>query len=273
MTSGVVDRRGGAFDHARMSQKEKARGFASLHAKGAPLLLYNVWDADSARAVTAAGARAIATSSWAVAAAQGYADCEAIPFDLLVTIHGRIVAATDLPVSADVEGGYATAPQAVAANVARLLAVGVVGINLEDQRVGAGGMYEIAEHCERIRAVRRQADAMRIPLFINARTDLFLQASGAASHRALLGPAKERAAAYGEAGASGLFVPGLLDEELIAELCAASALPVNVMVAGDAVPTMACLTAVGVSRISFGQHPFLRLAAELERQARAVLQA
>jgi len=255
-----------------MTQSEKARLFAALHVKGAPLLLYNVWDAGSARAVAAAGARAIAGSSWAVAGAQGYGDGEALPFELLVTIHAHIVAATDLPVSADCESGYAVEPEAVAANVARLIGAGIVGINFEDQRMREGGVFAIAEQCERIRAIRQRADAMGVPLFINARTDFFLQAADASAHRGLLPAAKERAEAYREAGASGFFVPGLVDEELLADLCASVALPVNVMM-GEGTPAVPRLAALGVARVSYGGLPFALYTAALEKRARLVLEA
>jgi len=255
-----------------MTQSEKARLFAALHVKGAPLLLYNVWDAASARAVAAAGARAIAGSSWAVAGAQGYGDGEALPFELLVTIHAHIVAATDLPVSADCESGYAVEPEAVAANVARLIEAGVVGINFEDQRLREGGMFAIGEQCDRIRAIRRRADAMGVPLFINARTDLFLQAADGAAHRGLLPAAKERAEAYRGAGASGFFVPGLVDEGLLADLCSSVALPVNVMM-GEGTPAVPRLAALGVARVSYGGLPFALYTAALEKRARLVLEA
>ncbi|HEV8579412.1 MAG TPA: isocitrate lyase/phosphoenolpyruvate mutase family protein [Thermoanaerobaculia bacterium] len=250
-----------------MNQKEKAQSFASLHVKGRPLILYNVWDAGGAKAVAGAGAKAIASSSWSVAAAHGYRDGEAIPLDLVAMIVARIVATTDLPVSVDFEGGYATAPEDVASNVERVLQLGAVGINFEDRRVNQSGLFSVAEQSERIRAIRQRADEVGIRLFINARTDLFLQAEEAAQHRELLPAAKTRAAAYHDAGASGFFVPGLVDEELITELCAASPLPVNVMMM-DGVPPVARLAELGVSRISFGPLPFLQLEETLREQAR-----
>jgi 2-methylisocitrate lyase-like PEP mutase family enzyme len=222
--------------------------------------------------VAAAGARAVAGSSWAVAAAQGYGDGEKLPLELLVTIHARIVAATDLPVSADCESGYAIEPEAVAANVARLIEAGVVGINFEDQRVREGGMFAVGEQCDRIRAVRQRAAAVGVPLFVNARTDLFLQAPDASAHRELLPAAKERAAAYREAGASGLFVPGLVDEELLADLCASVALPVNVMMVERA-PAISRLAELGVARVSFGSMAFDVSASALEERARRIFQA
>src|ERR1700722_10387752 len=104
-----------------MNQAEKAARFAELHVKGTPLLLYNAWDAGSAKSISDAGAKAIATSSWAVAEAQGYRDGEAIPVGLVEQIVGRIVSTTDLPVTVDFEGGYSEDERGLAENVARLL--------------------------------------------------------------------------------------------------------------------------------------------------------
>src|SRR6185312_14384068 len=115
-----------------MSQIDKAVRFAELHTKGNPLVLYNVWDAGSANAVTEAGAPAVATSSWSVAEAQGYHDGEDIPLDLALQIITRIADTVDVPVSADFEGGYSDDHAMLAENVARLLDTGIVGINFED---------------------------------------------------------------------------------------------------------------------------------------------
>ncbi|MCV6586344.1 MAG: isocitrate lyase/phosphoenolpyruvate mutase family protein, partial [Marinibacterium sp.] len=211
-----------------MSQTDKANRFRALHTPGDPLGLYNIWDAGSARAVARSGAPAIATGSWSVAAAQGYEDGEALPLDLLLTIVRRITQSVDLPVSVDFEGGYAAAPDALAAHVVRLLEAGAIGINFEDRIVQGSGLYPMAEQVARIRAIRDAADAFGVPLFINARTDLFL-GSPPDSHAARLPDAIARAAAYADAGADGFFVPGLIDKEQIATITGATPLPVNVM--------------------------------------------
>lgn len=252
-----------------MNQKHKAEQLAALHMKGDPLILYNIWDAGSARALEAAGAKAIATGSWSVAAAQGYQDGEAIPFSLIEGIHARIVTATELPVTVDFESGYAHEAHAVAENVARLLDIGVAGINFEDQRIGANGLYSIDEQSARLRAIRQRADAADVPLFLNARTDLFLQ-NDAAQHATFLEEAKELAMAYHEAGASGLFVPGLVDSDLVADLCASAPLPINIMMMNGA-PDVKHLAAAGVSRISYGPLPFITLMRALQEQAREAL--
>src|SRR5580692_3536490 len=112
-----------------MNQTDKAKRFAELHVKGAPLLLYNAWDAGSAKTIVAAGAQAIATSSWSVAEAQGYRDGEMIPVEFAQQIYARIAATVDVPLSVDFEGGYGESDVEVASNIARLIGLGVVGIN------------------------------------------------------------------------------------------------------------------------------------------------
>src|SRR5260370_12362504 len=126
-----------------MNQSEKAARFAAVRVKGAPLLLYNAWDAGSARSVLEAGAKAIATSSWSVAAAQGYQDGEAIPIELVEEIVGRIAASVDAPVTVDFEGGYSADDSEVADNISRLIDLGVIGINFEDRVVKRSRLYTI----------------------------------------------------------------------------------------------------------------------------------
>lgn len=238
-----------------MQQKERAQHLASLHVKGNPLLLYNAWDVGSAKAIAGTGAPVIATSSWAVAAAQGYEDGESMPLSLVEQIVARIVDAVDVPVTVDVEGGYSEDPQVCAENVARLVDRGVVGINFEDRVVSGTGLHAIRAQCERITAIRRMADARGIPLFINLRTDLFFGSDIAAMDA--LPEALERAKAYAEAGASGLFVPGLVDLPAIAALCDTIELPVNVMTM-PGLPDARALADAGVARISHGPGPYLQ---------------
>lgn len=249
-----------------MDQTGKARAFAALHAKGDPLILYNIWDAGSAKAVAEAGASAIATGSWSVAAAQGFEDGQKIPLELLCTLVQRIVEAVDLPVTVDIEGGYGTRPEEVAQTAERVIGTGAVGINFEDQIVGGEGLYGVAEQAERIAAIRQRADRLGLPLFINARTDLFLKQRDRSLHPGLLAAAEERAKAYEEAGANGFFAPGLLDDELIAALCEATALPLNILLF-DQAPPAARLAEIGVRRISHGPLPYRSAMARLREVA------
>ena len=237
-----------------MVQSARAEAFRSLHVKGTPLVLWNIWDAGSAKAVAGAGAKALATGSWSVAAAQGFADGEALPLENLLTTAAQIVGAVDLPVSVDFEGGYAASPEGVGRNAAALIATGAVGLNFEDRIVGGKGLYPLADQARRIAAIRQAAEAADVPFFINARTDVFFGGSEGAPD-ALLEEALERAGAYAAAGADGLFVPGVNDPGLIAQICARQELPVNVMrMKPDT--EISALAELGVARISHGPGPY-----------------
>lgn len=234
-----------------MDRPSAFRTFVSLHVAGDPVILYNAWDAGSARVIAEAGARAIATGSASVAAAHGFHDAEALPLALALANAERVAAAVDLPVTIDFEGGYSVAPEGVAANMAKLAATGAIGCNFEDQIVGGEGLHPIPVQAGRIRAARA---AVGPDFFINARTDIFLKARADAHDDAKVDAALERAAAYAEAGASGFFAPGLADLRLLGRLCAASPLPVNFM-AWPGSPSAAEVKAAGVARISHGPFP------------------
>src|SRR6266853_34947 len=251
-----------------MNQVEKAKRFAELHVAGTPLLLYNAWDAGSAKSILDAGAKAIATSSWSVAAAQGYGDGEAIPIELAQQIVGRIAATVDIPVTVDFEGGYSEDDGELATNISRLLDLGVIGINFEDRVVKGPGLYDIERQARRLVAIRKAAEQKRVGLFINARTDLFLGQSRDPAQS--VGEALERAKAYAAAGASGFFIPGLANDALIGRICEGVTLPVNVMVM-DGVPSNDRLSELGVSRISYGPIPYISAMSALQQEATKVL--
>ncbi len=230
--------------------------FKSLHIKGAPLVLFNIWDAGSARIVADAGASAIATGSWAVAAANGYHDGEKLPLDIALHNLKLIVAAVDLPVTMDIESGYGSAPEQLGETVTRVVNTGAAGLNLEDQIIGENTLYAIPDQAARIKACRKSADAAGVSVFINARSDIFFPAGPEAQMEQLLSQVLERANAYQQAGADGLFAPGLVDEAAIKTLCEASPMPVNIMMMPDG-PDRETLTRLGVSRISYGPGPYL----------------
>ncbi|MBA3677368.1 MAG: isocitrate lyase/phosphoenolpyruvate mutase family protein [Sphingosinicella sp.] len=250
------------------SPTEKAQNFASLHKVGDPLILFNAWDPGSAKIVAGAGAKAIATGSWSVAAAFGYEDGEALPRDLAIENIARIARAVDLPVSIDLEGGYGDAPDAVAESAALAIEAGAIGCNFEDRRVGSDGLHSIEEQVKRIAAIRAASDAVGVPFFINARTDYFLQ-SKPEEHAAHIEAALERGRAYAEAGANGLFVPGLGDEQLIAAICAESPIPVNIMVWTNT-PPLKRLAELGVARISHAGAPWALAMEALAEASRGV---
>ena len=246
------------------TQKEKADAFRSLHVKGSPVILFNIWDAGSARTIEQAGAKAIATGSWAVAAANGFDDGEKFPFESALKNLERIVATVSLPVTLDLEGGYTTDVSELKENIRRVIAAGAVGINFEDRIVGGDGLHAIEDQCARIEAIR---EAASIPLFINARTDVFLRTYPREHDQTELEEAVQRAKAYAEAGASGLFAPGLRDVNLIKELCERSPLPVNIMVLPDTPPSN-ILAQQGVARISHGAGPYRQVTEALKEAAR-----
>lgn len=238
-----------------VSQKEKAETFGRLHVKGSPVILFNCWDAGSARTIEQAGAKAIATSSWAVAVANGFEDREKTPLDLALANLERVVNSVSVPVTMDFESGYASEPSELRVNIEKVIAAGAVGINFEDQVIGGKGLYSIEDQSARIEAVRKSANDTSIPLFINARTDVFLKADRANHDHVLLEEVVQRGAAYAKAGASGLFAPGLRDAKLIEELCARSPLPVNILMLPEVPPTKT-LAELGVARISYGSQPY-----------------
>lgn len=253
-----------------MDRRNAAEAFHALHVPGRPLVLYNAWDAGTAKAVAASGARAIATGSWSIAAANGWDDGENIPLDAMLEIVARIVRAVELPVTADLETGYAADAAGVRRTLARALDCGVVGCNLEDSVVGANRLRDADEQAGRLAAARAAADAAGTRLFVNARTDVFFLAAPEAPMDDSIDEVLRRARLYAAAGASGLFVPGLADERGIARLAAESPLPLNVMVSAGT-PPLARLAELGVARVSHGPGPYRRMMTELTAAAKAAL--
>ncbi len=253
------------------TQSELAASFQALHVKGDPVILYNIWDAGSAKAVVDAGAKAIATGSAPVAMANGFSDGQALSMEFALANAERIVGAVDLPVTLDFEGGYSEDPKTCGANFAKALTIGVVGFNFEDQVVGGSGLHPVEDQVTRLRAARDACDASGVAAFINARTDVFLKAYAAKADVTpeMLDEALARADAYTGAGASGFFAPGLMDLGMIEALCAKCTLPVNIIALPGA-PSNQELAKVGVARISYGPVPYRKLFGQLTEHAKAV---
>lgn len=221
-----------------------AAALRALHVPGRPLLLPNVWDAASARAVVAHGFPVVATSSAAVAESLGYDDHEGAPAAEMFDAARRIVRAVpaSVPVTVDAEGGYGLP---AAELVARLLEVGAVGCNLEDTDHVGGGLAPVGRQVDRLAAVRAAAGD---GLVVNARVDVFL---GVADERAVLAEAVERGRAYLAAGADCVFPILVRSAEVLGSFVEGVGGPVNAtLVPGG--PSAAALAELGVARISLG---------------------
>ncbi len=247
-------------------QSEQARLFKSLHQAGDPLVLFNIWDAGSAKAVAQSGAKAIATGSAPVAMANGYPDGEVFSLDDALTVAQRIIKSIDIPLTMDLEGGYGSAPEQVAHTVSKAMEIGVVGFNFEDQVVGGEGLYPVDKQVTRIKAARTAADANDVGGFLNARTDIFLKAKPDTHTDAMVDEAIERASAYEQAGADGFFAPGMVNKQQIERLCQAVSLPVNLIVLAHT-PSQQEFTELGASRISYGPTPYRGMLKWLKEQA------
>jgi 2-methylisocitrate lyase-like PEP mutase family enzyme len=156
-------------DEIRAEQKRKAETFRNLHIRGNPIVLFNAWDAGSAKAVAEGGAKAIATSSWSVAAANGFVDGERIPLDLAINNLRRVASAVEVPVTVDLESGYGDAPNAVGMIVRMAIEVCAAGCNLEDSFPANGELRKPCDQVDRIACARQVADEANTRFFINAR--------------------------------------------------------------------------------------------------------
>ncbi|MGQ4385824.1 isocitrate lyase/PEP mutase family protein [Streptomyces sp. SAS_270] len=244
---------------------ESAVAFRALHVPGRPLVLPNAWDTASARIIEEAGAAAVATTSAGLAWDLGAADMDRLDRDSALGAVERIAAAVRVPVSADVESGYAADAEGVGDTIRAVLAAGAVGVNIEDALYGAEApLRPVAEQAERIAAARAAADAAGVPLFVNARIDTYLRGAGKVEETL------ERAAAFLAAGADGIFVPGAVDPEVVKSLVEGVEGPLNVMV-GPGAPSVAELAALGVARISAGAGLAQAAHAVVRRAARELL--
>ncbi|MEU8077051.1 isocitrate lyase/phosphoenolpyruvate mutase family protein [Catellatospora citrea] len=240
---------------------DKYTAFRALHQPGTPLLLANAWDVASARLAEQAGSAAVATTSAGVAWSLGAADGDVLDRDRAVDLVDRVAGAVAVPVTADIEGGFATDAAGVAETVRLVVAAGAAGVNLEDSdRVGPAPLLPVDEAARRIAAARAAAGA---GLFINARVDTFLRGGDVAD-------ALTRARAYVAAGADGVFVPGTADPAVIAELVAGVGAPLNIL-AGPGSPTVDELAALGVARVSLGSSVAEAAYAVMRRAAEELL--
>jgi 2-methylisocitrate lyase-like PEP mutase family enzyme len=228
----------------------KARALQSMHFAPPILVLPNAWDVASARVFQHAGARAIATTSAGVAFSLGHPDGQKVSRTEMLEVVARIAAATHVPVTADMESGYAVTPKELAETTRLILQAGAVGFNLEDLRPNSSSaLFTIGEQVERIQAAREESKREGAHVVINARTDIFLAQIGEPATR--LDETVTRLNAYRDAGADCLFAPGVTDAVTIAELVRQVAGPLNVLI-GAGTPSIPELQRIGVGRVSAG---------------------
>ena len=251
-------------------QIARAQAFHQLHAATEPLVLPNAWDAASARVIENAGAPAIATSSAAMAWTLGYPDGEQMTLEDLLGACRRIADAVSVPLTVDIERGYGSDAEETGGLVGALLQLGVVGINIEDGKDPVTGQLADARVlAQRIACIRAVAEHRGVPLFINARTDTYI--TPRLSGEARFEETRKRALGYVEAGAHGLFVPGLADTQEIARLAAVLPVPLNIYVGYPGAPDAATLRELGVRRISLGCGTMQAVLAHLARIAKEAL--
>jgi 2-methylisocitrate lyase-like PEP mutase family enzyme len=231
---------------------EKAERLRDLHRPGTPLVLPNAWDAGTAKLVEAAGFPVVATSSAAVAEALGHDDHESAPADDMLAAAARIAAAVSVPVTVDAESGYGLPEDEL---VRRLIEAGAVGCNLEDTDHNTGDLRDIAANADRIAKVRAAAEEIGVPLVINARIDVFIQARSGGGHAdepALVEPALHRAWAYLDAGADCVYPILVSAEDPIRQLVdGVAGRPVNIMARPGGI-SLAKAAELGVARVSLG---------------------
>jgi len=251
-------------------QTKKAAAFRAMHSGKEILLLPNVWDVASARIIEEAGFGAVATTSAGIAFSLGYPDGQKISREEMLAAVARIVRSVRVPVTADVEAGYGSTPEAAARTTQGVIEAGAVGLNLEDAASDSGTpLVELPLQLEKIRAVREVAARLKVSLVVNARTDVYLLQVGDPAKR--YDEAVRRLRAFRDAGADCVFLPGVRDAATIGRLVSDLRCPLNIL-AGSGSPSVPELSKLGVARVSLGSGPMRatlgllrRLAEELQK--------
>ena len=233
------------------TQAAKADTFRLLHHNGQMLVLPNIWDSLGASLLQSLGYAAVATASASIAFTNGHDDGENIPFTDLLRILKRIVNSVDIPVTADVESGYADNNAALEYNIQQMIETGIAGINIEDTNKQTGQLLSIDAQCEKIQLIRKIASQMEVPLFINARTDVYLKANTGASATEKLGETLIRGKAYLAAGGDCFFPVLIKEQHDIETVVSEVGAPVNI-IALPGVPDLKTLKEIGVARVSLG---------------------
>ncbi len=235
-------------------QKEKADLFLKYHEDKEILVLLNSWDIGSSKLIEACGYKAIATTSMGIAASLGYPDCQVIQLAEMIQAITGIVNGVQVPVTVDIEAGYGKNLTEIIESVKKIIATGIVGINIEDSIDLSPVLMDETEFCERISAIRALSDSLGFHLVINARTDSFYVSSG--SPREKLAESIRRGNKYREAGADCIFVQPVWERETISTLVKEINAPINILsnpgIAAGLPPSVRELQELGVARLSLG---------------------
>ena len=243
---------------ADSKQQEKAKQFYNLHHSGRLLILPNIWDCLGANLLESLHYPAIATASASVAFTNGYDDGQRISFDSVLALLKKIASSVSIPVSADIESGFAENDLQLEENTKRLLATGIVGINIEDTDKKTNSILPVETQCEKIKLIKKVSQAVGVPLFINARADVYLRGKDFDSPESKFEEALKRGRAYKAAGADCFYPIGMTRQEDIKRMVKQLQMPVNVITI-PGIPELNVLNEIGVARVSLGPS-FLKIA-------------
>lgn len=236
------------------SQREKAELFLKYHHNKEILVLLNSWDIGSSKLIEACGYKAVATTSMGIAACLGYPDCQVIKLPEVITAITGIINAVEVPVTVDIEAGYGNNLNEIIDSAKKIIATGIVGINIEDSMDLNPVLIDEMEFCERISAIRALSDSMGFHLVINARTDSFYTSTSSTQEK--LSESIRRGNKYREAGADCIFVQPVWEKETIATLVKEINAPINILanptIGAGVTPSISELQELGVARVSLG---------------------
>jgi len=255
---------------AGLTQQEKAKRFYDLHHSGRLLILPNIWDSLGANLLESLNYSAIATASASVAFTNGYDDGQRISYDSVLAILKKIANSVSIPVSADIESGFATNDQELKENMKRLFATGIVGINIEDTDKDTNSIIPIEAQCEKIKIIKKVSEEMGISLFVNARADVYLRGKDFDTPESKYEEALKRGRAYKAAGADCFYPIGMTRQEDIKGMVDELQMPVNVITI-PGIPQLSVLNEMGVARVSLGPS-FLKIAIKAMKNLAVKLQ-
>lgn len=240
------------------SQENKAKQFHHLHHSGKMLILPNIWDPLGGALLENLQYPAIATASASMSYTSGYSDGENLPFNKFLTLLTKIASSVNIPVTADIESGYAVNDKQLEENIKRLISTGIVGINIEDSDKKTNTLVPIESQCNRIRIIKKASAEMGISLFINARADVYIHGQGFVTPESKLEEILKRGVAYKNAGADCFYPMIIREENDIKKIVEQLQMPINILTI-PGIPELSTLHKMGIARVSLGPS-FLKIA-------------